>query len=375
MFPDTATGDYLDRWGSYKNVFRLPATQSSGKITAIGSAGSVIPINTQLQSSSGVIFITQQEKTIQTQNISVISLTRSGNTVTATTVSDHYFANGNTITLSGANEIGYNGSFQIVVTSGVSFTYEILNTPATPATGTIIATATFVSLDVKSSSYGLSANFANGSELFFASNIAGVATSAIVQYEGITGGIDAESDDNFRKRVLYAYQHPISFFSEAEITTKCQELNGVTRVFVEQCTPDVGQVTVYFMRDNDNNPIPSGSQVDAVKDKILTIKPAHVDPNDIIVKAPTPKPIHFKFSVLDPNTDAMKTAIQASLQAFFSEVPVVSQNLSKNSYASAIYYTVDPTTGSFVHNFVLAYPLGDILINDGEIATFGGIDT
>jgi hypothetical protein len=71
----------------------------------------------------------------------------------------------------------------------------------------------------------------------------------------------------------------------------------------------------------------------------------------------------------------MKTAIQASLQAFFSEVPVVSQNLSKNSYASAIYYTVDPTTGSFVHNFVLAYPLGDILINDGEIATFGGIDT
>ncbi len=374
LFPDTATGEFADRWASYKGIYRNPATQSDGYVTITGIAGTVVPLGTQLNSSNGISFVTQTDITIQLQTISIFSLTRSGTTVTATlpTGSEHNYADGITVTISGANETDYNGTFPIVVTSASTFTYEITGSPTTPATGIIFSALTFASILVKSIDYGISTNFPSGSELFFDSVIAGVDASAFVQYSGLTGGEDLESDDEFKKRYLYSYQHPISYFNVAEITTKCEEINGVTRVFVHEITPDVGQVTIYFMRDNDVNPIPSGSQVAIVKNKLMEIKPAHVDPDDVIVKAPTPKSIHFKFSVLDPNTDTMRAAIVESLKAFFAEVPTVGQALSRASYSSAIYYTVDPETGNFVNNFVLAYPIADIPIADGEIATFPG---
>lgn len=372
LFPDTATGEFADRWASYKGIIRNPATQSSGNITVTGTAGTTIPLGTSFQTSDGIIFTSQLVEVVSTQLITV-TLTRSGATVTATATSDHYLANGNVVTIAGANETEYNGDFTIVVTSTTTFTYEIAGSPSTPATGTIIASLTFVSVPIKSVTYGQSTNFVSGTEIFLSSSISGIDTSAVVQYDGLTGGEDLESDDEFRTRYLYAYQHPVSYFNVAQITDKCKEINGVTRVFVKEITPDVGQVTVYFMRDNDVNPIPSGAQVALVKNKLLEIKPAHVDSDDVIVRAPTPKVIRFKFSVLDPNTDTMRLAIIESLKAFFEEVPVVGENLSKNSYASAIYSTVDPETGNFVTNFVLAYPLGDILVADNEIATFSGV--
>jgi uncharacterized phage protein gp47/JayE len=376
LFPDTATGEFADRWAAFKGIFRNPATQSLGLVTITGTAGTTLPINTLLQSGDGQQFSTQDIYIINTQSIGV-TLTRSGAIVSATTVGfpnpSHYFATGDRITISGATETEYNGTFTIIVTSLTTFTYEITGTPSTPASGAILATLSFVSATVKSTGYGLITNLSSGSELFLASPVAGVDTSLFVQYEGLTGGSDSESDDDFRKRYLYVYQHPISYFNVAEIISKCQEINGVTRVFVEEITPDVGQVTIYFMRDNDTNPIPSGSQVATVRNHLLTIKPAHVDPADVIVKAPTPKVINFKFSVLDPDTATMQAAVLASLQAFFSEIPVVSENLSKNSYASAIFSTIDSATGASVKNFVLAYPLGDVLVSSGEIATLGTV--
>jgi len=374
LFPDTATGEFADRWASFKGIYRNAATQSTGNITVTGTLGAAIPLGTQLQSSDGNYFLTAQEKVIATQNISVTSLTRSGTVVTVTTVNDHFFANGNSVVISGADQLEYNGTFKIVVTATDEFTYEISSAPTTPATGTILASQICIGIEIKSTDYGLVTNLVSGSELFFSSLIAGVDTSAFVQYEGLTGGADIESDEEFKVRYLFAYRHPIAYFSASEIVLKCEEINGVTRVFVHGTTPDVGQVTVYFMRDNDANPFPSGSQVAIVKERLLTIKPAHVDPDDVIVKAPTPKVINFKFSILDPNTLTMRVAIEASLKAFFEEVPIVGQNLSKSSYASAIYYTVDPATGDFVTNFVLAYPLGDILVGEDELATFGQIN-
>lgn len=375
LFPDTATGEFADRWASYKGIYRNPATPSTGYITVTGISGTLIPSGTQLQTANGIIFSTQENKTIALQTQSIASLSRSGYTVTATlpALSTHSFSNGNKITISGANQAEYNGTFEIVVTSTSTFTYEITGTPITPATGTIIATFTFASILIKSSSYGLIANIESGGELFFTGSIVGVDTSAFVQYDGLTGGEDIESDDNFKERYLYAYQHPVSYFNVAQITTKCQEINGVTRVFVKEITPDVGQVTIYFTRDNDTNPIPSGSQVATVKSKLMEIKPAHVDINDVIVKAPIPKVINFHFNFLDPDNQSMRDAIKASLQAFFREVPIVGQSLSKNSYTSAIYYTVEPSTGQTINNFVLAYPIGDILVNDDEIAICGEI--
>jgi hypothetical protein len=69
---------------------------------------------------------------------SITSITRSGSTATATKVA-HGFRHKQRITLSGAAQTEYNGTFRISVTGANTFTFTVTGTPATPATGTILA--------------------------------------------------------------------------------------------------------------------------------------------------------------------------------------------------------------------------------------------
>jgi type IV pilus assembly protein PilY1 len=68
-------------------------------------------------------------------SIILASLTRSGTTATATTVSPHGWTSGQTVTISGASPSQYNGTFTITVTSSTTFTYPIVEYPPSPATG------------------------------------------------------------------------------------------------------------------------------------------------------------------------------------------------------------------------------------------------
>ena len=75
--------------------------------------------------------------------LSVTSITRTNNTATVTLASQNTtLVTGEYVTISGANEGDYNGSFQITVTNSSHFTYQVANSPATPATGTIRYAAT-----------------------------------------------------------------------------------------------------------------------------------------------------------------------------------------------------------------------------------------
>ncbi len=71
---------------------------------------------------------------------SVTALTSSGTTCTAT-VANHGYVTGNWVTIAGANQTAYNGTFRIIVSDANTFTYTAASTPsASPATGTITAT-------------------------------------------------------------------------------------------------------------------------------------------------------------------------------------------------------------------------------------------
>jgi len=69
---------------------------------------------------------------------SVTSITRSGSTATAT-ITTHGYTTGWYVTVAGATQSEYNGTYEITVTSANTFTYAVSGTPATPATGTIEA--------------------------------------------------------------------------------------------------------------------------------------------------------------------------------------------------------------------------------------------
>ena len=127
------------------------------------------------------------------------------------------------------------------------------------------------------------------------------------------------------------------------------------------------------MRDNDDNPIPSGAEVTTVKNKILEIKPANTSDADVIVAAPVAVVNNFVFTALTPNTSTMKTAIDANLAQFFDESTLIGVDIEEDAYRSVIFNTVDTETGDAVQSFSLSSPVGDVTIASGEIGTLGTI--
>lgn len=68
--------------------------------------------------------------------ITISSLTRTSGTATADCASAHGLTTGDVVTIAGATESQYNGTFTVTVTDTDSFTYPVTGSPSTPATGT-----------------------------------------------------------------------------------------------------------------------------------------------------------------------------------------------------------------------------------------------
>ncbi len=374
LFPDTATGEFLERWGSIFGITRNPATQASGIITATGIISSIIPITTILQSQDSISYSSTSSQTIASNTISVTSITRSGNTATVVTPNEHIFASNTNVTISGADQAQYNGTFLVTVLSETEFSYDVEGSPATPATGTIFSNIDSASIPVISDTVGKETNQIHGTQLTFSTPIAGVDTNAFVQFTEISGGTDLESDEELRARLLDRIRNPVANFNPAAIENQAKLVPGVTRVFVQRTIPQVGQVTIFFMRDDDSNSIPDSSEVQVVRDKIIKIYPSHSELVDLFVSAPTPVTVDFLFSTLTPNTTSMRAAIISNLDQFFSESVNVGEDIRKLAYDSVIFNTVDIETGESVQSFSLVQPGGDVTILAGEIGIFGSFN-
>lgn len=68
----------------------------------------------------------------------IVSLTRSGSTVTATTPSAHGLNSGDVVSIFGADQAGYAGQQTITGVTSNTFTYTIGTTPISPATGSLL---------------------------------------------------------------------------------------------------------------------------------------------------------------------------------------------------------------------------------------------
>jgi len=368
----------LVRWASVWGVTRLAGQTASGSIFIDSSqtgTGTTIPINTQLQSSDGLIYSTQSAATLAAGSIAVSGqISHVSGVATVTTGSAHNLASNALVTITGATEAGYNlVDAVITVTSATTFTYEVNSATTSPSTGTPLVNYEGVTVDVNAAASGTLSNATADAELSFVSPISGVETSARVTFGGIIDGISVESDADLRARLLDRIQNPVTPFNVANIRATAREVAGVTRVFVQEKTPAIGQVTVYFMRDNDTDPIPSPTDVNTTKAKILTIKPAAISDTDVIVAAPTGEETDFTFSALSPDTATMRTAIQASLADYFDQTPSVGVDVAQDAYRSVIFNTVDPADGSRVTSFTLSGPT--ILVNAQDETSYDNSPT
>lgn len=388
LFPQTAQGEFLDRWGEYEGLPRNAAAGAIGFISIPGVNGTVLSAGTIFTSSAGFEYTTSNLTTITDVTQSITGITRVGTTATATVASPHNLATGMTTAVSGVDQAEYNIAATIAVLTDLTFSYEVAGSPTTPATGTIQYDSTFATVDVAAVLTSAQTNADPGALLTLTTptTISGVDGDAFVQIDGLTGGSSIESDTDYRARILLSRAIIEGVFTEDQVILAALSLSGNTRAFVKRPTvgagggaldPFPGQTSVYLLRDGDANPIPSAALL--AETKVLVIAdgamPANTAEDDIFVEAPTAVPTAFVFSALVPNTVTMQEAIRAQLAAFFQDSVQFETDVTENAYISAIQTTQDTQTGDFIESFTLSGPSGDIGVGTGAIATYNDTGT
>ena len=374
FFPQTSIGKFLKRWGTYEGLNPLSSSGSTGPILITGVIGETISAGTEYRYQS-IIVSTDSDVTIAALIGNITSITRIGTVATVVTSNLHNYATGISVDITGANEAEWNDTFNnIVVFDDNTFTFDVLATFPTSATGSPTSAVSGVVAVASSIAAGANQNVPANAQLPSVSGVPNTDNIAYTQLSGISGGADQESTEDYRSRIMFARANPFNLYNSAQIENDAKTVSGVTRVFVKPVTPQIGQVTVYFFRDNDPDPVPDDNEVLTVRNVLLASYPAWNDPDNLFVNDPpvVSQDIDFIFTSLIPDTASMRNAIAANLNQFFGEEVEFEQTITEDSYRAAIQNTVD-NTGATVTSFALAAPIGDIVLGQAGMAFLGGI--
>lgn len=390
--PDTAIR-LLDRWSAIWGVVRIKAAPSAGNLDIRGLLGTQVLLGTIWVGSDGKRYIGQAASSgMIAVSLTIDKMERVGSTVTCTTDAPHNLAGNEdsyALAISGSGTAQFNQDplVDLAITGEKTLTFtSAAGADDDPSAATLALSNILNGADVMpvvSLDTGTAVNQVLNAPLTLEQPIAGILDDAHVNFGGVAGGIGQEENDDLRERYLELLQNPVAHFNAAEITATAKLVSGVTRVFVEKVTPALGQVTVYFTRDNDDTQIPDASEVTTVKTALIGgtaggviypgISPSNTADDDVIVSAPTAVPEDFDFTALAPDTPEMREAVVLNLQQFFAEDTTVSVAVPEEAYTAAIFNTVDPVTGDSVTSFTLSTPSGDLAAASGELVTLGTV--
>lgn len=382
-FPQTQDGEFLELTGSYDNITKFPAQESSGNCAAPGVLTTFVPQDTSLI-FNGNSYLTTADSTVQNYT-GTMDLSFSAGLVTAVTDAIHSLATGLEVTISGATQPEYNGTYEITVLNPTTFTYEITGSPALTDAGSY--SSNYAVLIIESVETGSDQNVDAGGVLTI--SLAGLDGQSYADTDGISGGLDEETEEAFRDRVLEAHNLTPGIATAPSIKFSAKQIAGVTRVFVVRpdgtvggtpgvagYTPQLGETVVYILRDNDPTIIPSQPELDEVKDQIIGdgLWPSFIPDEYLYVLAPNLSLQDFTFTSITPNTTTMQAAINEQLVAFFEDNAIVGPQTLELDTLNAFLRTVqDTVTGEFLTAFTYSVPASDMTASSGEILSRGTV--
>lgn len=234
--------------------------------------------------------------------------------------------------------------------------YEVL------AAGTIASGSATVS--VQALTAGDESNLAAGNRVTLLSPIAGVQSNATVATGGIVGGVDVESDDRLRERLLQRIQNPPQGGAVADYVQWGLEVPGVTRVWVYPMEMGPGTVTVRFVTDDDpGGMIPSPAKVAEVQAYIDERRPVTAE---LFVVAPIASPISPSIAIR-PNTATVQAAVIAELEDLLTRDAVPAGTILISRMREAVSIAAGEENNAFIS------PTADVTNATGHIATLGTV--
>jgi len=383
----------LDFWGGLVDLTLGLPTASSGQIVFSGSSDGLLIPSGSILSNGSLTYTTLVDGTLAQNSNSILQITQSSGTATIVFSGDHGLATGIDITISGADQENYNGVKTVTVINNTEATFNIDETTTSPATGTLTSIYYVTSVEVQCNDNGSNTNLSSGAALSLQNTITNVNNNAYVDLSGLTGGTDTETEENYKARIVDAWQNPVTNFNAASIINQAKTVDGITRVFVLRATNGVsggaystdqaGFVTIYCVKDNSDTIITNSTDNSLVKTAILSIAPMNDVTDNINVLSLTPVAIDFTFTSISPDTTTMRTAIQENIQQFFKSKNSINGvetgeedrgTMRINDINLAILQTVDSITGKSLESYVLSTPINDVSVNDGEIVIAGNIN-
>jgi len=248
----------------------------------------------------------------------------------------------NTALVSGASTPGDANSFVSFETIGA-----ITTSASAPTIGNIRA------IDP-----GTIGNLPDGSTLTL--YVPGVSSVATVV--SVTGGTDAETDDQLRSRILHRIQNPAMGGAQADYVTWALACAGVTRAWAAP-EQGVGTITVRFLMDDlraSDDGWPTSGDVQAVADYIDKMRPVTV--KDCYVVAPIKQFIDITIANLDPDTAEVQAEVQSAVEAMLFEKAAPGQTI----YAAWVSYAI--MSASSINSFQLVTTADYVMPSLGHMA-------
>lgn len=271
-----------------------------------------------------------------------------------------------------------------ITVTGTDTTVIAAGTELESATGWVYVTdsaATIsggaASIAVTAKEAGANGNEDTGAVLSFVSPIPGVNTTATIIGEGLSGGSNEEDIEVYRQRLLSRKRQPPHGGTKNDYTTWMLEVGGVTRAWTIPLYQGIGTVGCAFVRDDDDDFIPSDSEIAAVKSYIIS----HTDAltgKTVGIPVPAEAGLYMisleKLSVnmtvqIYPNT----SAIQALVVTAMNQLILEEGGPGETIYKSEMNDVIASVSGEERHKIELPSGLDYISASTNQIHVSGTI--
>ena len=352
-------------------IKRKQASTSKGNVVVVTSQEVDIPNGTQFLTTDGEIYESLVLKTAITQTFLITSLERVNN-FAIVTLENYNLGNGMILNITGANETGFNGNQTIEVLSKDTFRYANAGVDEI-ATGTI--TASFLGARVEVQSLNASSNvnktFTDNIQL-----ISGVdfVDSSYITFNGIVGGRDIQSLDDFKSAVKEYLGNPENKGNRIQHQIYIKQNTDANFAYFFTSEDDIeiyltGVLSKVNSSFNFSNF--SGGELDDIKGQFIADNQLllGVDALNLSIINPTFVNINVSVTGLLPNTIEMRTAISLTLKEYMSLLPIkfylsnTNVELSDNKIESIINLVRDPSGNTPTYSSVVVSGAGSLNTN------------